>query len=109
MSHWRLGRWFYAVVAIVCANVVWGLVVGLRTDNWQHMWMALATVFPFSLIAMLFDWARNAPRHQPGQCLRCGYERIGLDPSARCPECGEPAPPVSPAQPPDSSGERYSG
>ncbi|MEQ9097114.1 MAG: hypothetical protein RIE32_12720 [Phycisphaerales bacterium] len=31
---------------------------------------------------------RRALRRRRGRCVRCGYEREGLDPHAACPECG---------------------
>lgn len=32
-------------------------------------------------------------RKRRGHCIYCGYHRIGLDPRAKCPECGETADP----------------
>ena len=33
-------------------------------------------------------WYADRRRSAPGRCPKCNYDRAGLDPHAKCPECG---------------------
>ena len=43
--------------------------------------------------AVVLGWTVHRARlRQTGKCVKCGYDRTGLAPSAICPECGTPPP-----------------
>jgi DHA1 family tetracycline resistance protein-like MFS transporter len=53
-----------------------------------------AAITILSIFPAVYIWSRMpktvgaAPGFQPGECPKCGYNRVGLAPDARCPECG---------------------
>lgn len=57
----------------------------------------LANVAIWALFAALVGLAfnrlvwnrRTTSRRRRGLCVRCGYDRVGLDPRGGCPECGQ--------------------
>lgn len=57
---------------------IWSGVLG----NLVFWWLAAAAS------AWLAAFTRSALRRRRGSCAACGYSRIGLPPSAACPECG---------------------
>jgi hypothetical protein len=68
------------------------LALGLLVDTMLYAATAL-------LLAQTGGMIARAMRKKAGCCLSCGYDRTGLAPGSRCPECGAiPAGPTSPAQ-----------
>ena len=64
---------------------------GIRASIWAILIVAICPLF---LIAAIFTIAWRADMHdrncaEKGICPKCGYNRAGLDPTARCPECGK--------------------
>src|SRR5882724_6935200 len=49
-----------------------------------------------TLAPAAFLWRREIRRRRMpiGRCAGCGYDRAGLAPDAKCPECGKPALPA---------------
>jgi hypothetical protein len=54
------------------------------------LWVGVSVVYPVLLttIPAAFFWYKDRRRFGPHQCKKCGYDRGGLDPNAKCPECG---------------------
>lgn len=82
---WRLVP--LGALAAITSSTLSAAGVGALGDMWDESvpeWLIIA------LFAALLTWlcARFLPRHTPGHCIRCGYDRANLD--GRCPECGEP-------------------
>jgi hypothetical protein len=109
------GRWFAhsggaAPSAFMARNVPTVLGVGIgvrhnlypygRNDNWILTVPHALLATPPALIAALGlrRWWRDRPLHRPGHCPHCGYDLRATP--ARCPECGTPAPPLTPAPSP---------
>lgn len=62
------------------------------------MWLVTLALLPAPVI-MTTRLLRTRRRRKRGLCLRCGYDLRGSKDSARCPECGAPAPAAGPARP----------
>ncbi len=80
--------------------------IGLNVEeSYEHLWwfewiwssgakavgVPLWMLFPGSLLVVGLAWRRDwRARHdkQCGLCGACGYDRRGLEHSAKCPECG---------------------
>lgn len=45
-------------------------------------------VVPGAAAFLLWRGELPARRRRLGQCVKCGYDRRGIDPAAACPECG---------------------
>jgi hypothetical protein len=71
-----------------------------RHSSWHLgiLWQRNATGFDagvhilypvlLTTIPAVFLWNKDRRRFGPHQCKKCGYDRGGLDPNAKCPECG---------------------
>lgn len=59
----RMGRWYSVSVPI---------------------WMVLGT----AVLLTCWLWRRGRRGWGPGRCAACGYDRAGLTPGSKCPECG---------------------
>ena len=77
-QRWRV----YSTVQANSAGMTWFVGVPL--------WMFAAPALLASAIAWGLD-ARSRRRVRAHTCIRCGYDRVGLAPSAVCPECGAAA------------------
>ncbi len=57
-------------------------------------WLVYAPIWfvaiPVAAVAAGSWWRLCRLRPRPGLCTNCGYDRTGIGPSARCPECGTP-------------------
>lgn len=56
-----------------------------------HVQVPLWAPFLLAATPAFFLWrgdVRTARRRRAGRCLSCGYDRRGLAPDAKCPECG---------------------
>ncbi|MEQ9097115.1 MAG: hypothetical protein RIE32_12725 [Phycisphaerales bacterium] len=74
-----------------------------RYDCFERTTLAVLPIWPgFLLNTLLYALllfvparipraVRRALRRRRGRCIRCGYDRSGLDPDAACPECGTQA------------------
>jgi hypothetical protein len=61
---------------------------GERAFGLSILYPVLLASIPAALL-----WYRDRRRFGPGMCTNCGYNRHGLAPDAKCPECGTvPAP-----------------
>jgi hypothetical protein len=94
-----------------------GIRIDLRSDSWFDWWfwcnfrfMGFAGALPiFESVISIPLWVPllaaatpasllwrsdiKAHRRKPNVCWRCSYDRAGLAPDAKCPECGSAVPP----------------
>jgi hypothetical protein len=75
-------------------NAAWhgGVLFSVYSDGWlAGMSLAYPVLLTMGVAAFLWYKDRRPPR--PDACGGCGYDKSGLDPNAKCPECGTvPAP-----------------
>jgi len=70
---------------------------GLRAFWWRPHHFGDQLFIPLWLIAITLALPpayleyRRRKKPQPGCCVKCGYDRAGLAPDAKCPECGRTA------------------
>lgn len=89
------------VLALVLAwlslsAVVW-LVSGFKGGEPSLAQLFVPVAVWNALMYTALEWDLRTPllreqRQMDGQCLECGYDLVGLDPSAPCPECGATRP-----------------
>jgi hypothetical protein len=83
-------------ITITSPAVQWlpylGTLSGMETVAFLPLWIP-ALLFTVFTRATLRNHRRHAERARAGQCVRCGYSRLGLANSTQCPECGAPAHP----------------
>lgn len=91
LAAFCIGQFYPCFVSpIVCVTLPIGLLF-LQTDGETFTlalicWIAVGWwIWTLALIGWL-DSRRERPAHL---CPTCNYDRTGLDPAARCPECGQ--------------------
>lgn len=72
----------------------WSLFPGVSTwsdirSTYRAPYWCIAA--PFAAVAFMSERRRRAwlAQERLGKCVKCGYDRAGLAPSALCPECGQ--------------------
>ena len=67
---------------------------GLAIDSGFYAVVLTALVGLGRQVARAPRGLRAWRRRRAGQCVRCAYDRCGLAPDAKCPECGTPTAPA---------------
>jgi hypothetical protein len=102
-SAWRSGEragWLRLAVSMTFAGAANGglwYVLGTAPGFPRIMYwpvIVAAAVFGAASVPVILWWSRRyrarvIARLPPMACTRCGYDRAGLPPGARCPECGQ--------------------
>jgi hypothetical protein len=80
-------------------NMFWRLPSVMRVQWWPHLsqtpfhsvliplWIPLVVVAAATALLWTAD-RRGTQRESGGRCPKCQYDRRGLAPDAKCPECG---------------------